>query len=146
MQIYTDEFLDAVEIIEEDLMRAVQNWSKKINNDFMVECRDVCIGDITEFEDGFSVKMETYSIDILKEIKSLSRRHVDDVSNDICKQIETTLQNFVEDKIRSYDGHVNRITNIRKMVKIVLDSDILIDYHNNRQLLFKFGIDVYEKK
>lgn len=143
MQVYTDEFIEAMEKIENNVEKAISDWINKINLDSMIESRNILIGDSNEFLNGFFVNAKTHKIDISNEINLGRRNSIDDISKAVCKKALNDLQELIEKKIEESTIPVNRARDVRKIIKVAYEG-ALIEL-NSLTLCLKIGIEEYKK-
>lgn len=141
IQMYTTEFIQAIEKIENDVNEAINEWAYNLGRDPMIECRNLSVGDSNEFKDGFFVRSETYEIDVSQEINFINRKTVEEISDTVCRKTKVYLQKLVESKIEESETPIRLIRDVRKFIKVVVD-DAIINLPN-LGLEVRIGIEEY---
>ncbi|MGD1416487.1 hypothetical protein [Bacillus stercoris] len=133
MKIYADEFIEAVQIIEENVGKQIAEWVEEINKDSMIECRNAFIEDTNDLD----IVLIAHELDVAREIHS--RLSIDEISNMICKKVKYYLQHLIEERIEESEIPITRIKDVRKFLKVVINQDAIINA-NTLNLCFRMGI------
>ncbi len=141
--VYTNEFIHEMEDVENDVYEAIIEWSREINQDPMIECKNLALGDTTDFEDGTTVKLEKIEINIADEVFYSSRRRAaKEISKRICNKVIKELQKKIEGKIKSSETQVNKVGDIRKIIKVLVEGDLFIILDGKRtSVITRVGIE-----
>ena len=140
MKIYTDEFIQSLEKIEDAIGVRMGEISDKLNMDSMIECRNISKGDTNEFGNGTYVVLKYNTLNIKDEFHHANRKSftVEDLGKKLSDKVEKYIMQMVEDKINSSEITITKARDIRKMFKVLLDQDVIIE--NSLNLRFRFTI------
>lgn len=138
MKIYADEFIQAVELIENIVGKKIYKLALELNRDSMIECRNVSIGDNIKFGKDIFVYPETHKINVSDELYA-RKLSTEEIGKAIAKKVEKEIIKLVEEKIVASVTPINRISDVRKFIKVVVDQDVAIEL-NGFNLCFRVGI------
>src|SRR5690606_24414295 len=108
-------------------------------SDSMIETRNLSVGDGNNFEDGGFVAIETHSVDVRDIIGFVSRKSEDEVIRMLCRAFERDVENRVEDAFSNAGLQISNLKDVRKIMRIVIDSDVIIHLEGYR-MTYKMGI------
>lgn len=142
MKKYTDEFIQAIETIEGIVEVRLGSLAEELNKDSMIECRNLTIGDTNEFRGGHHIHSNLYSLDIEEY---MSRKlSVEEMGNNIAKEVEKYILQLIEDKIENSTTSIKTLKDTRKIIKVVINQDVVIQY-SNLGLSFRVGIEEFKR-
>ena len=131
MQIYTSEYLETIEDIEEKVEKGLVKLTDKLNNDSMIECRNLSIGDLLfDYDEYLKFNSLTLGVNIYQELSSLTggRKTKEQITDSIIKVTEQAVMKFIEEEISKSEIVITNLNDIRKIIKIVFDGDVIIDH------------------
>lgn len=143
MKVYADEFIQAVETIENIVGKRVAMVVNELNRDSMIECRNLSIGDSNKFGDNFYVNPIICKVNVSDDIHA-RKLSVEDIGKLIATKVEKSIIRLVEEKIESSETPIARIRDVRKFIKVVVDQDVILEF-NDFSLCFRVGIEEYTR-
>ena len=147
MQVYTSEYLKAIEDIEEKVERSLISLTHKLNNDSMIECRNYSIGDLLFDNKNLNTNSITMKADISQQLTSLTggRKTKEQITNSIIEVVEQTIMEFIEEEINKSKIKITNLSDVRKIVKVAFDGGVFIDIKESKLFIY-MRVGVIEKK
>lgn len=126
MKVYDDGFIQAMKEIEENVEKTIYDVAEELNRDFMIDCRNLSIGDSNQFGDMY-VMTRVHKINIENEIYSREAT-VDKIGEMVAKKVRAYILENVTQRIYDSKIKVEKIGDVRKAIKVALFTEAIFDF------------------
>ena len=139
MKVFTDEFIEAREKFENDLVEAINQWAMTKNSDSLIECRILSLGDSNKFGNAFFVNPLRHTLNVEDEIYS-RKATTEEISKKITKAVIEHIESQISKVVEESTSEIKSLKDVFKRIKVVIEGDFYI----KNDLTLDFSFDVQE--